>query len=225
MSSRCGTTSTDRLRKLLSQLVDVLLPSSITFSIIVVLSFVTLFIQGYDVALLLRTVPGPLLFSLFRDALVVVLMLFILLRWILKPLLSRDAAVVMLVLSLLALSVGVGGEWHWWSVPNGRPPDYLHVWFWPLFYPLMPVLKGWYISIVHGVYRLPLDGIYVEVVPHPFPLTMVWGFALILLGFQVPGVWMPVLLHVPYWFALSYGLTTWYNKAVQKALQKAQTER
>ena len=145
-----------------------------------------------------------------------------------KYFLSKETAIIMAVLSLLALLVGVGGEWHWWFVPaESQPPDFLHVWFWPLFYPLMPVLKGWYVKIVHRICWLPLDSIYIEMAPWPFPPTIVWGFALTLPGFQVPGVWMPFLVHIPYWLALSYGLSALihrYNKAVREALQKARTE-
>ena len=210
MSSRCGTTSTDRLRKLLSQLVDVLLPASI---IIILLSFGVLFIQCYDVALLLRTVLRPLLLSLFRDAFIVVLMLFALPRWVLRPLLSRDAAVVMLVLSLLALLVGAGGV----KVYNYVIwPIFLLVWFWLPLYPLMPILKGWYVSIVHSIY--PSCQVDVMIVPWPFPSIGLWavGIPVDLLGFQVPGVWMPFLVHIPYWLAVSYGLSALihrYNKA------------
>ena len=153
---------------------------------------------------MLRTVPGPLLFSLFRDAFVVVLVLFVLLRWVLRPLLSRDAAVVMLVLSLLALSVGAGGEMIYNYVIW---PIFLFMWFLLPFYPLMPVLKGWYVSIVHSIY--PSCHVVVMIVPGS-PSTGRWAVGIpvgSLLGFQVPGIWMPFLVHIPYWLAISYSLS------------------
>ena len=117
--------------------------------------------------------------------------------------LSKETAIIMAVLSLLALLVGVGGV----KVYNyGSWPLFLIVWFWPLFYPLMPALKGWYVGIVHSIY----PSCQVVVITALWPSDMILPAVdkpVHLLGFQVPGVWMPFLVHVPYWLAVSYGLS------------------
>jgi len=102
--------------------------------------------------------------------------------------LSKETAVIMAVLSLLALLVGAGGVWHsdvgWGQEPLvyviARKPHFfiehkpylLDVWFLPPFYPLMPAIKGWYIDAVRRAYPSPLYDIYVEIVPP----TFAWGF-------------------------------------------------
>ena len=138
--------------------------------------------------------------------------------------LSKETAIIMAVLLFLALLVGAGGV----KVYNYVIwPIFLLVWFWLPLYPLMPILKGWYVSIVHSIY--PSCQVDVMIVPWPFPSIGLWavGIPVDLLGFQVPGVWMPFLVHIPYWLAVSYGLSALihrYNKAVREALQKARTE-
>ena len=140
-------------------------------------------------------------------------------------LLSKETAVIMAVLSLLALLLGAGGDGL--AYFHDKTPYYLVIWFWLLPYPLMPTLKGWYVGIVHSIY--PSCQVDVMIVPWPFPSIGLWavGIPVDLLGFQVPGVWMPFLVHIPYWLAVSYGLSALihrYNKAVREALQKARTE-
>ena len=139
--------------------------------------------------------------------------------------LSKETAIIMAVLSLLALFAGVGG--------TGLAHFYdetlfcLVIWFWILVYPLMPALKGWYISVVHRIYlACQVD---VMMVSWPFPSICQPGIGkpVILRGFQVPAVGLIFLLHIPYWLAISYGLTCGlselirrYDEAVQKALQR-----
>jgi len=159
--------------------------------------------------------------------------------------LSKETAIIMAVLLFLALFVGVGGGWdiptcdvqwnqplrvwlpeylralkHQTNLPPLRQPI-LYVWFWLLFYPLMPVLKGWYVNIVHSIY--PPCVVDVEIVPWPFPSRIVFAVytSFTLLGFQIPAVWMPFLVHVPYWLAVSYGLSALihrYEESIERFL-------
>jgi len=118
--------------------------------------------------------------------------------------LSKETAVIMAVLSLLALLLGAGGDGL--AYFHDETPYYLVIWFWLLPYPLMPTLKGWYVGIVHSIY----PSCQVVVITALWPSDMILPAVdkpVHLLGFQVPGVWMPFLVHVPYWLAVSYGLS------------------
>jgi len=110
-------------------------------------------------------------------------------------LLSKETAIIMAVLPLLALFVGAGGM----VIMMGL---YVGVWFLPFFYPLMLVLKGLYINVVHSLYPS-----YKVVEVFQLPRGSFIPEVTYLRGFEVPGVWMPFLVHIPYWLAISYGLS------------------
>ncbi len=126
-----------------------------------------------------------------------------------KYFLPMATTAVMVVLSLLALLVGVGGFWV--IPPEGFGSPSLDVWFWPFLYPLMPALKGQYISAVYKAYPLSSYNVVVSAVSWPFPaigVYAVYGYKVMFLwGFQIPAVGLPFLVHIPYWLALSHGLT------------------
>ena len=110
-------------------------------------------------------------------------------------LLSKETAIIMAVLPLLALFVGAGGM----VIMMGL---YVGVWFLPFFYPLMLVLKGLYINVVHSLYPS-----YKVVEVFQLPRGSFIPEVTYLRGFEVPGVWIPFLLHIPYWLAISYSLS------------------